>query len=297
MGILHLSLDLQPLSHPAFQFPPLRQQLGKLSRELFPAFLLTTTQRHVTRQKILNWKQALRFPTRPAVSHEGINLMQQLLCEPEDRLGSQTPSSTLRPNSLVVHARRSGFVTQPSVPADNDGVHLIKVWPAFWPSATLASADSDTAQAHPWFKGIDWQNIHRYPAPYRPELISPDDTRHFDDDIPPEVRMFVVIFFTCRCFNVAFLLFQPLAPANGAPADATRDPMLRHKVHGAEIMDVRKALAFAGFTHKSPRAVDYARADRAFEDPPVPQVVKGTVRGRPLVRETRDIGLGRAISM
>lgn len=52
---------------------------------------------------------------------------------------------------------------------------------------------------------------------------------------------------------------QPLAPANGAPADATRDPVLRHKVHGAHILEVRKALAFAGFTHKSPRALDYSR--------------------------------------
>jgi hypothetical protein len=44
-------------------------------------------------------------------------------------------------------------------------------------------------QAHPWFKGIDWDNIHRYPAPYRPELTSPEDTRHFDSDIPPEVTI------------------------------------------------------------------------------------------------------------
>ncbi|KAF9482115.1 kinase-like protein [Pholiota conissans] len=219
----------------------------------FPPFV--SNSRHVTRQKILNWKQALRFPARPVVSHEAINLMQQLLCEPEDRLGSQAAASTLRPNSIVVNARRSSFLAQPGNLADNDGVHLIK--------------------AHSWFKGIDWDNIHRYPAPYRPELVSPDDTRHFDSDIPAE----------------------PLAPANGAPPDATRDPLLRHKLHGAEIMDVRKALAFAGFTHKSPRAVEYTRADGAFDVDPSPQVVKGTVRGRPLVRETRDIGLGRAISM
>lgn len=41
---------------------------------------------------------------------------------------------------------------------------------------------------HPWFRGIDWENIHKYPAPYRPELNNPEDTRHFDDDIPAEVR-------------------------------------------------------------------------------------------------------------
>ncbi|KAF4599497.1 hypothetical protein EYR40_006591 [Pleurotus pulmonarius] len=128
--------------------------------------------------------------------------------------------------------------------------------------------------AHPWFKGIDWANIHRYPAPYRPELRNPEDTKHFDPDIPPE----------------------PLAPANGAPADATKDLMLRDKVHGAEILDVRKALAFAGFTHKSPRAITYLRADQAFETTPDIDS-NATVRGRPRVREMRDVGKGRAISM
>ncbi len=97
------------------------------------------------------------------------------------------------------------------------------------------------------------------------------------------------------------VLFQPLAPANGAPPDATKDPLLKHKIHGAEILDVRKALAFAGFTHKSPRTIEYMRADKAFEAWPndsLQPAIKRTVRGRPLVRETRDIRLpGRAISM
>ncbi|KAF4620429.1 hypothetical protein D9613_000392 [Agrocybe pediades] len=221
----------------------------------FPPFV--SNSRHVTRQKILNWKQSLRFPQRPRVSHEGVNLMQSLLCEPEDRLGSQTSSSASRPNSIVVQARRSAFVPQTGGSMGDDGAHLIK--------------------AHPWFKGIDWQNIHRYPAPYRPELRSPEDTRHFDSDIPPE----------------------PLAPANGAPPDATKDPLLRHKLHGAEIMDVRKALAFAGFTHKSPRTIEYTRADKAFNVNELQETLPAqrTVRGRPLVRETREVGVGRAISM
>eukprot|EP00918_Siedleckia_nematoides_P074293 GHVU01162330.1.p1 GENE.GHVU01162330.1~~GHVU01162330.1.p1 ORF type:complete len:212 (-),score=9.08 GHVU01162330.1:150-785(-) len=157
------------------------------------------------------------------LSREAIDLIQQLLCEPEDRLGSQASSSVSRPNSLIMQSRLSGFVPQDSA---EDGAHLIK--------------------AHPWFRGIDWSNIHRYEAPYRPELQNPEDTRHFDDDIPAE----------------------PLAPANGAPPDATRDLMLRDKVHGAEILDVRKALAFAGFTHKSPRVLSYVRADRAFDVDP-----------------------------
>ncbi|KAI0775753.1 kinase-like protein [Trametes elegans] len=219
----------------------------------FPPFV--SNSRHVTRQKILNWKQSLRFPSRPKVSHEAVNLMEQLLCEPEERLGSQASSSVSRPNSMIVQARRSGFITPQGTLGSVDGAHLIK--------------------AHPWFRGIDWDNIHRYPAPYRPELRSPEDTRHFDDDIPPE----------------------PLAPANGAAADATRDPLLRDKVHGGEILEVRKALAFAGFTHKSPRAISYVRADKAFDPEPDTYGHAEPERGRSAFREVRDVGTGRAMSL
>jgi len=227
----------------------------------YPPFV--SSSRHVTRQKILNWKQSLKFPSKPRVSHEGINLMQQLLCEPEDRLGSQATASVSRPNSLVVQSRRSGFIPPVGQTESVDGAYMIKM--------------------HPWFRGVDWENIHRYPAPYHPELKNPEDTRHFDDDIPAE----------------------PLAPANGAPADATRDPLLRDKVHGEEILKVRKALAFAGFTHKSPRLVGYVRADKAFDPEPgaygnsdtPPLVGVGDQRGRLVIREKRDVGKKRGISV
>jgi hypothetical protein len=89
---------------------------------------------------------------------------------------------------------------------------------------------------------------------------------------------------------------QPLAPANGAPPDATRDPLLRDKVHGQEILDVRKALAFAGFTHKSPRAISYVRADKAFNPEPDSYGQEPT-RGRSALRSNQEIGKGRAISL
>lgn len=219
----------------------------------YPPFV--SNSRHVTRQKILNWKQHLKFPSRQRVSHEGINLIQQLLCEPEDRLGSQSSSSIIRPDAFVVQARRSTFMPSGSTSKSVDGAEHIK--------------------AHSWFRGIDWVNIRRHPAPYRPELRGPDDTRHFDSDIPAE----------------------PLAPANGVPADATRDPVLRDKVHGAEILDVRKAYAFAGFTHKSPRAVTYFRADKVFNPLPDTYGNPETVRGRSTVRVERDTLKNRAISM
>ncbi|KAH9083902.1 kinase-like protein [Lactarius deliciosus] len=222
----------------------------------YPPFV--SNSRHVTRQKILNWKQSLRFPSLPPVSHEAVDLMQQLLCEPEDRLGSQTSTSVTRPNSMIVQARRSAFITPSGATRSVDGAELIKA-----------------SRAHPFFRGIDWANIHRYSAPFRPDLRNPEDTRHFDDDIPAE----------------------PLAPANGAPADATRDPLLRDKVHGQEILDVRKALAFAGFTHKSPRAISYVRADKAFNPEPDSYGQEEPERGRSMLRSNQEIGKGRAISM
>jgi protein-serine/threonine kinase len=54
--------------------------------------------------------------------------MQQLLTEPEDRLGSQELAPFVsRPNSIVVPARRSGFIPQLGISTENDGAHVIKV--------------------------------------------------------------------------------------------------------------------------------------------------------------------------
>ncbi|KAJ7676397.1 hypothetical protein B0H14DRAFT_3908672 [Mycena olivaceomarginata] len=70
-------------------------------------------------------------------------------------------------------------------------------------------------KAHPFFRDIDRLNIHHYPAPSHPELRA------------PKIRGTLTLIF----------LRSPLTPVNGAPADATRDPLLHHEVHGAEIMD------------------------------------------------------------
>ena len=49
---------------------------------------------------------------------------------------------------------------------------------------------------------------------------------------------------------------------------------------------MRKALAFAGFTHKAPRAVTYLRADYAFGEPTqtVNEDTMGEERGRSTIR-------------
>ena len=62
-------------------------------------------------------------------------------------------------------------------------------------------------------------------------------------------------------------------------------------MHGNEILEVRKALAFAGFTHKSPRPITYARIDKVWEGEGEEERGRGTVRGEGTMKR------GRAISM
>ena len=68
-------------------------------------------------------------------------------------------------------------------------VHILSRYPFVTAVVAVHRSWCSVAQAHPWFRGIDWENIHRYPAPYRPELKNPEDTRHFDEDIPAEVSL------------------------------------------------------------------------------------------------------------
>lgn len=86
---------------------------------------------------------------------------------------------------MIVQARRSAFIPTYGPLGGVDGAHLIKVTRSL--QSFAVHLPRQLAQSHPWFRGIDWENIHRYPAPYRPQLSHPEDTRHFDDDIPPEV--------------------------------------------------------------------------------------------------------------
>ncbi|CBQ73139.1 related to CBK1-Serine/threonine protein kinase involved in cell wall biosynthesis [Sporisorium reilianum SRZ2] len=185
----------------------------------YPPFV--SKSRHLTRQKILNWKQTLRFPPKPRISREGQDFIARLVCEREDRLGSTASASVSRPNSYLQSARRSGFNNQTSGSASGSGLQ----------------DGVEELMSHPWFRGIDWDNLHRMRPPFRPALSHAGDTKHFEDDIED----------------------APLAAPGAADnpnADQPRDPMLRDKEQGPKLLEMRKQLAFVGYTFKSPKAFD-----------------------------------------
>ncbi|CAO1630433.1 unnamed protein product [Parajaminaea phylloscopi] len=217
----------------------------------YPPFV--SKSRHLTRQKILNWRQTLKFPPKPKISREAQDFIARLVCEKDDRLGSTSNASVSRPNSLLQGARQqSGFAPNASAATSGGGGG-----PA---GAGLVDGVEDL-MSHPWFKGIDWMELHRQEAPFRPELTHPADTKHFEDDIEDE----------------------PLAAPGATPAenggmppppDPARDPMLRDKAHGPRLLEMRKQLAFVGYTFKRPPAfdpreiheADVVAAERAAEE-------------------------------
>ncbi|WVQ70619.1 hypothetical protein IAR50_000139 [Cryptococcus sp. DSM 104548] len=193
----------------------------------YPPF--TSSSRHVTRQKILNWPQTLKFPPTPKFSASCLDLITRLLCEPEDRLGSSSSADALSgASSPAVGVDGAGRATAgrprgKRVLSAGSGLGLGQE-----EKGGLGKDGVEEIKRHPWFKNIDWENLHRQTPPYSPNLYTDDDTRHFDEDIPSE----------------------PLAPPG--TAQDSKDPLLRNKTHGAHLLEIRKQLAFKGWTFKSP---------------------------------------------
>ncbi|GAA6000091.1 hypothetical protein JCM10207_006048 [Rhodosporidiobolus poonsookiae] len=198
--------------------------LGVIAFEMlygYPPFV--SKSRQETKQKILNYRQYLRFPSRPRVSREAQDFILSLLTEPEQRLGSRQRNTSQRPNSVIVQ-RRSGFLSATGPDSTLNGV---------------ADDGADELKRHAFFRGIDFSTLHLQTPPFRPQLAHDADTRHFDDDIAPEP-----------------LPAPEIAPGVPAP-DTTRDPLLRHPVEGEELLRLRKAQAFKGWTFRKPKRTVY----------------------------------------
>lgn len=133
-------------------------------------------------------------------------------------------------------------------------------------NSQLRDDGAEDIKAHSWFRGLDFSTLHLQTPPFRPQLTSPTDTKYFDDDIPPEP-----------------LPAPEIAPVVPAP-DSTRDPLLKHPVEGPRLLEVRKELAFAGWTYKKPKKQVFDPRSGLSSDVFGPSNGEGTYRGRSTLR-------------
>ncbi|CCJ30283.1 unnamed protein product [Pneumocystis jirovecii] len=167
----------------------------------FPPFVSKT--KHATRIKILNWRQTLHFPTTPHVSKEAQDLIKMLICDHKDRLGS-TSFCHLYSNPLHTISKQS-----------NSEIYQY-------------SSDAEEIKAHPWFRNIDWDSLHKQTPPFVPKIKDLTDTKYFEELSKDEV----------------------LQSAPGIGQYKIRDLLLRDKVYGEEVLQIREKLAFKGYTYR-----------------------------------------------
>ncbi|KFD73134.1 hypothetical protein M514_04855 [Trichuris suis] len=93
-----------------------------------PPFLANTPEE--TQAKVIHWRSSLHIPKGANLSEAATDLILQLCCGPENRLGKDKEAADIK--------------------------------------------------RHPFFQGIDWENLRNVKAPYRPEILHATDTSNFD---------------------------------------------------------------------------------------------------------------------
>ena len=179
----------------------------------YPPFI--SKSRHTTRLKIINWRQTLKFPAKPKVSKEVQNLIEKLICEKEFRLGRSPPqahNSTKRWSTVSPHLMTLQQQQQQSLSLHSNSQGL---------------GDASEIKNHPWFRGVDWAGLRSQSPPFKPALKDPADTRYFDEMVDD----------------------NPMAAPEGEER-VIRDPLLGNKNEGRRLLDMRKKLAFAGYTFR-----------------------------------------------
>ena len=115
--------------------------------------------------------------------------------------------------------------------------------------------------AHPFFRGVDWHSLHTVKPPFIPEGLSgSDDTKYFDEED------------SCPTLSVSLGSTDEQLLRNDSP-DVTRvsvpegevelkvkkrarDKLLRDPIHGKDLLDLRKEVAFWGYTYRRPKSLE-----------------------------------------
>lgn len=130
--------------------------------------------RQETKLKILKHRTTLCFPDDqygfPSISSEVLDLMRRMLREKEERLSS--PKYYL--NDYAYSQAEDTNTYHIHGPADKSSKN--------YQGKHVYSDDADDLKTHPWFKGIDWVQMHKKKPPFVPKVKGWEDTKYFDDD-------------------------------------------------------------------------------------------------------------------
>nr|POE94830.1 gdsl esterase/lipase [Quercus suber] len=111
--------------------------------------------------QIVNWRTHLKFPEEAKLSPEAKDLISKLLCNVSQRLGSKGADEI-----KVLYGVSFSEIF--------DLIHELLASNRNYLSASFVF------QAHPWFKGIDWEKIYHMEAAFIPEVNDELDTQNFE---------------------------------------------------------------------------------------------------------------------
>ncbi|KAJ0419448.1 hypothetical protein BJY00DRAFT_302187 [Aspergillus carlsbadensis] len=224
--------------------------------------------RHKTKLKIHHHLQTLYFPVhRPSdklVSAEAIDLINALLQEKEFRLSS----NKYKVNDALSARPSKCFFYKPDPSSQN--YQGLFVYPN----------DAADIKTHPFFRGLNWVDIHRMSPPFIPKVRGWEDTRYFEDgDYPSDhddettdsdveqPRDDKVPRKAKSKQPIEPALTHPLAVDGNKDVEKPavkkkhkeprrpRDKILRDKRLRRTVLEMRKKGAFLGYTYRRPKGV------------------------------------------
>ncbi|KAF9889244.1 hypothetical protein FE257_007557 [Aspergillus nanangensis] len=234
----------------------------------------SSKDRQETKWKIHHHLHTLHFPIRrpsdKLISAEAIGLINHLLQEKEKRLSCEKYRSNDTFNPQLASARLFGNTNTNTRTLNSRGLYV-------YPD------DAVDIKAHPFFRGVDWDEHHRSHPPFVPKVRSWEDTRYFDESSPIGADDMPMTSETDPSEHEASEAEaakkdspqpenqnQRLTPEGTTAIKITkkdlqkkerkrpRDKILRDKKLAKPVLEMRKKGAFAGYTYRRPKAVAMA---------------------------------------
>jgi len=205
-----------------------------------------------------NWRNTLTFPLEPKISPQAYHLVASLLCEKQYRLTAKAYA----PNGFrLQNDHTEGVNGYGGYIASNGILNSERAASRATQSAIhVLPHDGIEIRAHPFFKGIDWQRLHTMTPPFVPEgLNGADDTKYFEEESYQSTSVNSSSAnqqLAQRDYSDAHEIQLPEKNNELNMKKRARDKLLRDPIHGKELLDLRKEVAFWGYTYRRPKTLD-----------------------------------------